>query len=143
VLQRQLGTTSRARDPELTRYAAGVLHLERRLARRDDLLATLRTGIEHAGGLAEAHGPASSGVIEALAAVYVDTIARLGPRIMVGGEPHILRDPRNAGRIRALLLTGIRSAVLWRQLGGSRLRLFLERRRYAEAARTLAGDCPA
>ncbi|WP_243260442.1 DUF489 family protein, partial [Pseudomonas aeruginosa] len=35
----------------------------------------------------------------------------------------------NAARIRALLLAGIRSARLWRQLGGSRWQMVFSRRR--------------
>ena len=47
---------------------------------------------------------------------------------MVSGEPHHLSDPKNANKIRALLLAGMRSAVLWRQLGGNRLQLLLARK---------------
>jgi high frequency lysogenization protein len=45
----------------------------------------------------------------------------LSPRIMVNGDPAHLNNPENANRIRALLLAGIRAAMLWRQSGGGRL----------------------
>lgn len=40
-----------------------------------------------------------------------------------------LQDSRNADKVRALLLAGIRSAMLWRQLGGRRWQLLFSRRK--------------
>ena len=40
-----------------------------------------------------------------------------------------LQQPNNAAKIRALLLTGIRAARLWRQLGGHRWQLLFSRRK--------------
>ena len=75
--------------------------------------------------------------VERLAQIYLATVATLGPRIMVHGEPTLLARPENASRIRALLLAGVRAAVLWRQCGGSRLGLLLGRQRILRAAREL------
>ena len=66
------------------------------------------------------------------------TVSTLGPRIIVRGDPALLARPESANRIRALLLAGIRAAVLWRQCGGTRVGLILGRRRLLEAARGLA-----
>ena len=40
-------------------------------------------------------------------------------------------------QIRSLLLAAVRAAVLWRQMGGSQLRLLMRRREYAMLARGL------
>lgn len=40
-------------------------------------------------------------------------------------------------KIRALLLAGVRSAVLWRQVGGRRWQLFLWRNKFAKLAKKL------
>ena len=69
--------------------------------------------------------------------LYQDNISPLQPRIMVRGEPSFLRDAAIAARIRALLLAGIRAAVLWRQLDGSRWRLLVARRQFVDTARRL------
>jgi len=45
-----------------------------------------------------------------------------------------LKNEHVANRIRALLLAGIRSAVLWYQLGGRRWRLVIYRKRIEETA---------
>lgn len=64
-----------------------------------------------------------------LAALYQDTISRLTFRIHVKGVPEHLRNPRVADKIRSLLLAGIRSALLWHQLGGRRWHLFIYKKR--------------
>jgi high frequency lysogenization protein len=45
----------------------------------------------------------------------------------VHGDMRFLQQPSNAAKIRALLLAGIRSARLWRQLGGHRWQLVFSR----------------
>ena len=48
---------------------------------------------------------------------------------MVKGEPPHLQNPDNINKIRALLLAGIRSAMLWRQVGGLRRHIIFNRRK--------------
>jgi high frequency lysogenization protein len=42
--------------------------------------------------------------------------------------------------VRALLLAGIRAAFLWRQLGGRRWKLVLQRRRLLQRCQALSRD---
>ena len=115
------------RDMELTRYAAALLSLERKLARRPELLAVIRAGIEDVIRNLP-HFPVDHGnTIARFADLYLNSLSTLTPRIMVSGEPVHLNNPDNANRIRALLLAGVRAAILWRQSGGSRLTLLLRR----------------
>jgi high frequency lysogenization protein len=72
-------------------------------------------------------------VIAELARLYADTISNLRPRVMVQGNPHYLGQAGVVAEIRALLLAALRSAVLWRQMGGS-LWDFVFRRREMAAA---------
>ena len=69
-----------------------------------------------------------------MAALYAELISPLGPRIIVEGETNNLRDERKAALIRALLLGGIRSAVLLRQLGATRWSVLWSRRRLVDDA---------
>ncbi|SUC47473.1 High frequency lysogenization protein HflD [Providencia stuartii] len=48
----------------------------------------------------------------------MDVISPLGPRIQVTGSPDILKNSLVQAKVRTLLLSGIRSAVLWQQVGG-------------------------
>lgn len=144
VLRAQLGAGDAARDVETTRYAATLMHLERKLARRDDLLRTLRAGIEAAREQLQHFPVTHDNMVARLADLYSRTVSTLKPRIMVQGEARFLETPGTANRVRALLLAGLRSTVLWRQSGGSRLKLICGRQRLVEAAITLEarGDDP-
>jgi high frequency lysogenization protein len=74
---------------------------------------------------------------EALATLYQDTISTLPFRIQVQGKVEHLQDERTANRIRALLLAGIRFAVLWHQIGGRPWHLFLLRGRINRIATSM------
>ena len=47
------------------------------------------------------------------------------------GENVYLTDNIHAARIRTALFAGVRSTILWRQLGGSKLKLFINKRKYS------------
>ncbi len=137
IFSEQLDGKRTRRDPELLRYVIGLLHLERQLTRRDDLLQQIRHGIEGLAGQAQQFGATHPPVIAALARLYQDTVSTLTPRLMVHGEPTVLADADTANKIRALLLAAIRAAVLWRQCGGRRWRLLLQRGELLGAAQRL------
>ncbi len=137
VFSEQLDGKHTKRDPELLRYVIGLLHLERQLSRRDDLLQKIRHGIESLAGEAQQNGATQQPMIVALARLYQDTVSTLTPRLMVHGEPTVLADADTANLIRALLLAAIRAAVLWRQCGGRRWRLLLQRRELLRATQRL------
>jgi high frequency lysogenization protein len=133
----RMGSSGSAEALEVTRYAIALLHLERKLARQPRMLETLRLGLERIHKQAEYFSPTHANIIAALGELYQATISTLQPRIMVQGEPTYLADPSRASLIRALLLAGIRAAVLWRQLGGSRWQLLIGRRKILETAQAL------
>jgi high frequency lysogenization protein len=129
------------RDLELTRYVIGILKLERTLARRPDMLARIGKGIEQAREKLDHFALLHPSMLAHFAGIYAVTISHLQPRIVVRGESLHLQNPDNQSRIRALLLAAIRSAMLWRQIGGTKLQLILghkrtllEARRYLELA---------
>lgn len=139
VLIKQLDSKGEARDLELTRYAIALLHLERKMAKRADLLNTIAEGLQKTERQLQHFHLTHDTIIAALAEIYVNTVSTLQPRIMVSGEHGHLQNPANANRVRALLLAGMRSAVLWSQCGGGRLQLIFRRKALlAEAQRLLA-----
>ena len=78
---------------------------------------------------AEHFGIGHENVISSCGALYQDTISTFKQRIQVQGDSRFLQQPANASKIRGLLLAGIRSARLWRQLGGHRWQLVFSRRK--------------
>ncbi|MEM1412661.1 MAG: DUF489 family protein [Pseudomonadota bacterium] len=75
--------------------------------------------------------------VEAVAELYTATVSTLSPRVVVNGSPRHLQTPRTVAWIRALLFAGLRSAVLWQQLGGGRFNLLLGRKRLLADTRAL------
>lgn len=119
------------RAREALRYALGVLHLQKKLSARKDMLGVLGSRLQQAARQAEHFGPTHENVVGNLSDLYQETLSTFPFRIQVTGDQGYLQQPRIASQVRALLLAGIRSATLWRQLGGNRWHLLLRRKRLA------------
>jgi high frequency lysogenization protein len=122
------------RDPaalqrDSLRYALVLLGLERKLAKRGDLLEVIGTRLDQIQLQVQHFGPIHENVIAASGSLYQDTLSTFTQRIQVQGDMRHLQQPSNASKIRAILLAGIRAARLWRQLGGSRWQLVFSRRK--------------
>lgn len=115
------------RNLQITQYLIQLLHLEGKLRKAPQQLDTIAQGMAEAqrhSGLFPAEHP---NAVARFADIYVNSISLLGPRIMVKGEAVHLGNSHVASLIRALLLAGIRAAMLWRQCGGNRLRIIFGR----------------
>ena len=137
TLRARLHSGGSAEELEITRYVIVMLHLERKLAGYATMQDTLRIGIERIRNQLNYFPSTHDNILAALGELYQATISTLRPRIMVQGESTYLADKARANQIRALLLAGIRAAVLWRQLGGRRWQLFISRRKILETAQQL------
>lgn len=123
------------RDAAASRIAVTLLHVERKLASDRAMLEEIRRGVVDAERQREHFGILHPTVVARLGEIYAGTLSRLSPRVLVQGNPVQLGQPEVVGRIRAILLAAMRSAVLWRQLGGSYWDLLLRRRLVVQAAR--------
>ncbi len=135
-LRQQLGGRESI-DPEHARYSAMLVFLESKLEKRPDVQREIREEVQRAAALAQKVGVIDEAVLKILAEAYHRNISPLGPRIIVSGERTYLIDPDNAHKIRALLLAGIRSVVLWRQCGGARWKFLLNRKRLQQETQAL------
>ncbi len=117
---------------EALRYTLGILHLQRKLSGRKDMLGVLGSRLKQAAKQAEHFDTVHENVIGNLGDLYKETISTFRFRIQVTGDQGYLQQARIANQVRALLLTGIRSATLWRQVGGNRWQLLLKRPQLAE-----------
>lgn len=124
----------------LTRYVIGILHLERKLSAKSELLNIIHSRLEHTAFKAEHFSDNIHSTTANISAIYQDTLSTFKFRIQVSGNVEQLQNPTNSDNIRALLLAGIRSAVLWRQCGGKRWQLFISRNRLKNTARELLQD---
>jgi high frequency lysogenization protein len=123
---------------DMMRYVFGLLHLEKQFTGNPEMMAVVRSRLEHTHFRSEFFANHVHEVCHSLSGIYQDTISTFKYRIRVTGSMQQLQNPANADMIRALLLAGIRSAVLWRQLGGRRWRLLTQRRALLGIAQQLS-----
>ena len=127
-------------NPEQARYAASLVFLENQLSGRKDLLNAIQIGILKAQAQSEQFGVLHENVLANLGEIYQNTISTLQPRIMVNGEQKHLSRPDIANKIRACLLAGIRSAILWKQCGGKRWKFLFFRNKIRAELQFLMKD---
>lgn len=118
---------------EPLRYSLALIGLERQLDKRSDMLEIMGSRLDQIQQQVEHFGLVHDNVIAACGGLYQDTISTFRQRIQVHGDMRFLQQPNNAAKIRALLLAGIRSARLWRQLGGHRWQLVFSRGKLLKA----------
>jgi high frequency lysogenization protein len=147
LLRDKLGGEPKPLDVEIARYVITIMQVESVLRRKPEILQAIRRGIEtienqmrfFAHDDADTNGALHPALAEKLAELYTRTVSTLKPRVLVNGEHTYLSNPLIAAKIRTALFAGIRSAVLWRQKGGTRWQLLFSRRKIGvEAARLLA-----
>ncbi len=136
ILKRLLAG-SQAELRAVIRYSLSMLYLEKKLSGQQEMLQVLRTRLDHCAFNAEHFSRDINRLSSSVAAVYEDTISTFKYRIQVNGNVQVLQDRNKAAQIRAILLAGIRGAVLWRQSGGKRWHLLLSKRRLNSALQTL------
>lgn len=130
----QLGD-SQQKDVETTRYLVGILALERKLTRSANGMGMLAERINQVHRQLAHFAITDEQVLANFASIYSDIISNLGPKLQISGNPATLQRPLVQQKIRALLLAAMRSAVLWRQLGGKRRQLVLSRKAVVDAAK--------
>lgn len=123
------------RDMELTRYTVSLIKLEMTLSRHQDILNAISDGIETGRTKLDHFALMHPNILAYLGDLYSNTLSKLQPRILVKGTESYLQNPDNQNRIRALLLGGVRAAMLWRQVGGKRRHILFGQRRIADEAR--------
>jgi len=116
-------------DVEITRYALTLLHLERKLMQQKNIMNKISQGLYAIKNEFDISDLSDMTLLSRIADVYVNTISTIPPKVQVEGNREYLSQTQNTYRVRAMLFAGIRSAVLWRQLGGTRWELFWNRRR--------------
>lgn len=127
-----------SRDQELATYFVGVLMIEKRLRKTPKVLRELASRIEHVQRQVQHFDFEHPQVLASLASIYSDLLSPLVNRkIMIQGKQHILMQEQHQHQIRALLLSGVRAAVLWRQLGGRSRYLFFQRQQLSQLAKQI------
>ena len=122
---------------EVVRYALSLLALEKQLARQPDMLEVIRSRLNHIQYNKTHFNDDSTQLANSISGLYQDTLSTLKFRIQVNGNMQHLKQNSVSDRIRSLLLAGIRSAMLWRQLGGSKWQIIFGRGDIEKSSKTL------
>ena len=96
------------------------------------MLGVIGSRLEQVAQQAQHFSSTHENVIANLGTLYTETLSTFRFRIQVNGDYNYLQQQRIANQIRALLLASVRSAILWRQVGGNRFQLLFYRKHIAE-----------
>ncbi|MCP4488678.1 MAG: high frequency lysogenization protein HflD [Gammaproteobacteria bacterium] len=139
-LEKHLGGNNKNSSKHLAFYIMSMLKISSLLLRDKSLAAKLQNGLQQIQQQTTDFEMRRSSLLNKIDGLYQSTISNLQPRIIVRGEQSHLRNGDNAAKIRTLLLAGIRSGVLWHQLGGSKWKLVFSRKKYIESAKNLLAN---
>ena len=128
---------SASRDKEIASYFVGLLIVQRNLKKNPQMLQKIQDRIPFVSTQIQHFGIQHPTVTANIADIYSSTLSQMKYRIHVQGNRIHLENEAGINKIRALLLAGVRAAILWQQLGGRLYQLFIFRRRMIEAAQEL------
>lgn len=134
---RDLLEQKRSRESQRLRYAIGLIHLQGKLQSNKELLEILGTRLQQMDSKLEHFELTHERTLAALASIYEDTLSTFRFRIQVTGNAIHLQNPLVVNKIRSVLLAGIRSAMLWRQVGGKRWHFVVYRKKLLEILKTI------
>ena len=113
---------------ERTRYAINLMYLASKLDENKSTMSSLGSQIERISNQYDSVEESFDDITQDLGTLYREHISPLGPKVIIEGDPAYLKMDQNASKIRALLLSGIRAIVLWKQANGKRWTLLLGRK---------------
>ena len=133
-----LADTKAQETHDLVRYVFSLLYLERKFAANTEMVSVVRSRLNHTSFRAEHFSNNVNELCHSISGIYEDTLSNHKFRIKVSGSAQHLQDPKKAQMIRTVLLAGVRSAFLWRQLGGHRWGLLLYHKKLLRSAQNLS-----
>ena len=127
------------RHMESMGYAVSIMQVENNFRKKSEMQASIGAGLQSITTIDDGLELHEIKDLQAqqIASLYTKTISTLSPRIVINGRPQFLQVDRTVSWIRTLLFSGLRSAVLWKQMGGGRFSLMFGRKKMLEAAQTL------
>lgn len=127
------------RHMESLGYAVSIMQLENNFRKKPETQSRIGSELLAIAGINDEKEEHEIRDLQAkkIAGLYTETISKLSPRIVVNGRPQHLQIDRTVDWIRTLLFAGLRSAVLWRQMGGGRFSLMFGRKKMLEQAQRL------
>ncbi len=138
MLAELLGQRAGSSSIKTLQTSLAILKLGKQLSKNSTRLNELFAAIELSeSAWRQSEDALDPAVLAQLADAYHAHVSTMRFRIRVQGNPEILKKPEKVQLIRSLLLAGLRSAILWQQLGGNQWRLITQRKAMVETAQSL------
>lgn len=118
-------------------YIHSVMRLQKKINSSAKISNKLMQRIQQAKKQVDYFSLTHPTVLASLADIYLNAISTFHFKFFIAGNQRALTVNENIEKIRALLLAAIRSSVLWRQVGGSRLQLIFSRDKIKKTAEKL------
>ena len=137
TLKSYLSGDNRNPDKLIAYYVLTTIKLANRMLENDEMVHDIQQGLIDIQQQTDDFDMSQQSKLHKVDGLYQKTISQIKPRIIVQGEQAYLTRSDTTSKIRTLLFAGIRAAVLWKQRGGSRLRLVFSRKKTVREAERL------
>ncbi len=143
VLETFLKCRAQSSHREVLQYAVSMHQLQQRLKGSQTTQEVIAKGLAELNEQYKSfiESPDDMQTEEALqmdlANLYIRSLSLLTPRIIVQGGSGMMENPITVNQIRTVLFGGVRAAFLWKQLGGTRLKLVFQRNKYLQIIKEL------
>jgi high frequency lysogenization protein len=127
-------------NAETIRYALSLLALQKQLDKNPGMLDVISSRLNHINYNKTHFSDNNSDIASSISGLYQDTISTLKFRIQVTGNMLHLKNTPVSDKIRVMLFSGIRSAMLWRQLGGTKWQIIFGRGNIEKYSKDLLED---
>tara|TARA_B100001109_G_scaffold128150_1_gene104269 strand:- start:1159 stop:1584 length:426 start_codon:yes stop_codon:yes gene_type:complete len=112
------------RSSETRRYISSIKNLIKKLDKETSIINKFQNELISLNNQENIFPSFDDKVIE-IGNIYQRTFSKIDPRIVISGDNSFLKNELNAARIRSALMAAIRSIYLWKQSGGSDIKLFI------------------
>ena len=125
---------------ETLRYAIGVMHLAKKLQKDKRMVMMIKKRLEITAKQIEHFSITHPNIIASISKIYQDSFGKFFFRINVNGNFEYLKQDQIVYQIRCLLFSGVRSAMLFHQMGGRRYQLILNKKHILEHIKIFSAD---
>ena len=118
-------------------YLMAIIYLQDKLSRNKTMLTDIGKQLAQIPHRLNHFDILHPSIIDNFSDIYQSTVSSYQYRIQVAGKKLYLEQATIVAMVRALLLSGIRSAMLWRQVGGTRFQFIFSRKKLVAQANQL------
>ena len=140
LLNHQMSESFNKGDLQIAKYLSNILHLAKKLSKYPNYANVIQTGIAKAIEIKDDYPVTHENMQARLAGIYSDSISLIPPKLLIKGDQSVLQNVATVNKIRALLLSALRNALLWKQFGGSKWSLLFGRKKYYLEVQKLLGN---